>query len=120
VIQGNYIGTDVTGAVDLGNTYNGVAIWQSPNNTVGDTSASARNIISGNNVYGISIAGTGANGMLVQGNYIGTKASGIQTLGNSSDGIYLETANNTIGGTTSGAGNVISGNGGTGITLVPM
>ncbi|MDH5585325.1 MAG: FG-GAP-like repeat-containing protein, partial [Nitrospirota bacterium] len=110
-VQGNYIGTDVTGTVDLGNALNGVVILDVPSNTIGGTTVEARNIISGNDFNGVNIAGAGGTGNLVQGNYIGTNAAGMAALGNGAEGILLigGATNNTIGGTTPGARNVISG-----------
>jgi len=119
LVQGNYIGTDVTGTVDLGNAQSGVAILSAPSNTIGGTVTAARNLISGNNTNGIEISDIGSAGNLVQGNYIGTTASGNAHLGNTSDGVRVSTAasNNTIGGTVAGAGNVISGNNRAGVFL---
>ncbi len=66
---------------------------------------------------GIDITGSGESGNLVQGNFIGTDAGGAN-LGNTGDGITIDNAsNNTIGGTTSGAGNVIAFNTLDGISL---
>ena len=45
----------------------------------------------------------------MQGNLIGTNATGTAAVPNAT-GINIRTASNTIGGATSGAGNVISGN----------
>jgi uncharacterized repeat protein (TIGR01451 family) len=113
LVQGNYIGTDINGTADLSNTNNGVSIRDAGNNTIGGTDAGARNVISGNDAYGIGIIGSGVTGNLVQGNYIGTDINGIADLGNSADGVFLDNVannNNTIGGTAAGARNVISGN----------
>ena len=56
VIQGNFIGTDVTGTVARPNA-NGIqignTITSSPNNVIGGTTATARNVISGNSQYGV-------------------------------------------------------------------
>ena len=111
VIEGNFIGTDIKGTVDLSN-WLGVVIDNAPNNIIGGTDNAARNIISGNNTLGIQINGIGATGNVVQGNFIGTDVTGTADLGNSMDGVYLfaGAAGNTIGGTTVGAGNLISGN----------
>ena len=123
VITSNFIGTDPTGTIDLGNASDGIVIASSANNTIGGTTASLRNVISGNNGDGIEIsnaAGVGpASGNVVLGNYIGTNAAGTAALANGSDGIRISTnANsNTIGGTTAGAGNVISGNGSVGVEI---
>ena len=51
-----------------------------------------------------------ATGTKVEGNYIGTDATGTADLGNSSAGVYIQASSNTVGGTVSGARNVISGN----------
>jgi CSLREA domain-containing protein len=108
VIEGNFIGTDATGTIDLGITTNGVFV-NGANNTIGGTTANARNVISGNTV-GVLIQGGGATSNLVQGNLIGTDANGTGDLGNS-EGIVILSANNTIGGSSPGARNIISGNG---------
>ncbi len=88
VVEGNFIGTDVTGTLDLGNN-NGVSILSSSsNNTIGGTTTGARNIISGNNQYGISFYRAGT-GNVVAGNYIGTDKDGTAALGNGSWGIEI-------------------------------
>ncbi len=118
IVQGNFIGTDVTGAVALGDLTNGVFIFDSTDNVIGGTTAGARNIVSGNR-GGINIAG---NGNFVQGNFIGTDSSGAVALGNRNWGIQLtgSASNNVIGGTATGAGNVISGNVGHGIVFTDV
>src|SRR3989442_2610005 len=72
VVLGNYIGTDVTGAVALGNHAQGLAIIKTPGNTIGGTSAAARNVIFGNQSDGVFTWQPGSSGNLVQGNHIGT------------------------------------------------
>ena len=60
---------------------------------------------------GIHISGSDATGNRIVGNYLGTDASGTKDMGNSENGIFISGApNNTIGGTTPGTRNVISGN----------
>jgi titin len=123
LIQGNYIGTDVTGANALGNgtgsTGTGVFLQLSVNNTIGGTTAGARNVISGNSGTGVFDQGSG--GDVLEGNYIGTDASGTRPLSNGigtvGDGVFLQSPSNRIGGTTPGAGNLISGNSGTGVYI---
>ena len=125
VIAGNFLGTDVTGTLALGNNV-GVRIGggssAADNNRVGGTAAADRNIISGNADDGIQIeGGTGtASNNVIQGNYIGLDATGTVVLGNSSQGISIRSgaANNTVGGTAIGAGNVISGNSNAGIQIL--
>ena len=121
LVEGNLVGTDVTGARALGNIYSGIQL-QSNNNIVGGTTAAARNVVSGNGFNtgssGIVVLGSGN---LVEGNYVGTNAAGTAALGNSGDGIDVSSSANTIGGATgtpgTGAGNVISGNAGFGLVL---
>ncbi len=111
VIEENYIGTDATGTTALANVV-GVDINGAPNNTIGGTTPEARNLISGNSQDGIRIAGMQVHNTLIQGNYIGTDLAGQSALGNRY-GIEVVTGTtygNTIGGTLSGAGNLISGN----------
>ncbi len=119
-VIGNYIGTDITGTVALGNSSGGILIANgATDNTIGGTTAAERNIISGNNTNGVKITDAGTDGNIVAGNYIGTDFTGLLTLGNTADGILLENgaSNNTIGGNGVGAGNLISGNGTSGILL---
>jgi YVTN family beta-propeller protein len=114
VIQGNYIGTDVTGTVALANGSNGVTISTgATNNTIGGTTAGARNLISGNSGKGVEILGAGTMGNVVEGNYVGTDVTGTATLGNAFAGIQIDSqaSGNTIGGSAPGAGNVIAASG---------
>ncbi len=55
-------------------------ISSAPTNTVGGTTAGARNLISGNDLGGVLIIGGGATGNLVRGNYIGTDVAGTADL----------------------------------------
>ena len=117
-IAGNYIGTDVTGALDNGNRGVGIYANGISNNVIGGTTTNERNLISGNDSYGVEFYGAGATNNLIQGNYIGTNASGTLALGNQNVGVYLYySGSNTVGGTVTGAGNLISGNNGDGILI---
>lgn len=123
IVQGNYIGTDNTGTADLGNSGDGVTISGAPNNLIGGAMSGMSNVISGNEGAGIRINGESATGNLVQGNYIGVDATGSSAMGNSYyAGVIIEysAANNVIGGTTTSAGNVISGNGSDGVSIYQM
>ena len=120
IVVGNYVGTDTTGTLDYGNAGYGIEINQSANNVIGGTSTADRNIVSGNDLSGISIWFATSTGNVVQGNYIGTDVAGSGVLGNANDGIRIGGgANaNTIGGNqVAGAGNVISANLDDGIEL---
>ncbi len=120
VVTGDFIGTDPSGEIAEGNSIDGIQI-SSSNNTVGGTAPADRNIVSGNTgVYGgisdyISNQ-TGPVGNLLEGNYIGTDASGTMALPNAAGGVGDAGTNDTIGGTGTGAGNLISGNGYDGIS----
>ena len=107
VVVGNYLGTDVTGAAAVAN--GGGVTLNSANNTVGGTTAAARNLISGNSFNGVQI---GADHNVVQGNFIGMDSTGERALGSQPQGIDVSGGQDTtIGGAVPGAGNVISGNG---------
>ena len=113
-VKGNYIGTDATGTSALGNDW-GVSIASiGQTNTVGGTTAAERNVISGN---GTGVMISVGSDIVVKGNYIGTDATGTEALPNGR-GVSIQTAgdHNTIGGTTAGERNVISGNG-TGVEI---
>ena len=114
-IKGNYIGTDVTGMFALtdqsgGNSWgvvlNGVSGQTGPGNVVGGTEPGAGNLISGNGGGGVDASSAGA---VVQGNYIGTDATGTANLPNGV-GVQVRGADVVLGGTTPEARNLISGN----------
>ncbi len=117
LIEGNLIGTDSSGTTSIANAGNGVTIF-STGVTVGGTAAKARNVIAGNTQVGITIEG---NDNLVENNAIGTDSSDVLVLGNGGDGVEItgfQAANNTIGGTSKAAGNVIANNGNTGVEVL--
>jgi len=114
-VQGNYIGTDVSGTLARANTSYGVWI-ESVGNLIGGTNTGNGNVISGGNDTGIFILNAGSN--TIQGNMIGVAAAGTNALGNVNNGVVIDGGTgNLIGGTNSGARNVISGNGQSGIYL---
>jgi titin len=120
VVLGNLIGTDLSGTAKLGNSGDGVIIENSATaNTVGGTASGDANVISGNGRFGVSLYGNGTSGNLVLGNRIGTDKTGTASVGNFLDGLRITTGAtaNTIGGTASGAANVISGNARLGLYL---
>jgi hypothetical protein len=112
-VQGNFIGTDITGQLNRGNGFEGLQLSGSQtNSTIGGTSAAARNVISGNTREGITVLDPGTTNNTIQGNYIGVAADGTTALGNAKDGILLNSGTNiAIGGTATGAGNIIANNG---------
>lgn len=117
VIEGNYIGTDATGAMAAANLQSGVFIVSSNNNRVGGLTTAARNVISGNFGNGVHIASSASNN-IVQGNYIGVNAAGTAAVPNENGiALFNNAPNNTLGGSTATARNVISGNRNTGIAI---
>jgi len=127
--RGNLIGTNAAGTAALPNKWFGIQI-NGNNNTVGGTTAAARNVISGNGFdtstrSGISFFST-ATGNVVQGNFIGTDVNGTSGIGNAAEGIFFagttssaNPSSNVIGGVAAGAGNVIAFNNSNGVTLMP-
>jgi hypothetical protein len=61
---------------------------------------------------GVDVTGAGTGGNVVLGNLVGTNPSGTAELGHLTDGVLVQdgAANNTVGGTSAGAGNVVGGN----------
>jgi len=114
LVQGNYIGTNSAGNGGVGNFIGVDLRGGAQNNTVGGTVPTARNIISGNAAAGVGMFDSGTTGNLVQGNYIGTDATGSFGVGNNFAGVGISDGaqNNTVGGTAAGAGNTISGSNG--------
>jgi titin len=119
-IKGNYIGININGAIrtDTIPNYYGIAILDSYNNTIGGSTAGERNIISGNPGGGINISGSNAINNTIQGNYIGTNVAGTDSIPNSNGILISGVSNNIIGGSSSGEGNLISGNTAAGIVMV--
>jgi CSLREA domain-containing protein len=132
-IIGNFIGTDPTGMTRMPNgtfpTFgDGILIQNASNNFIGTPAPADRNVVSGNSLGGIHIAGTlttPATGNKIQGNFVGVAKNGVSgvgtrtepapapgtTEGNNLYGIEISGGNtNTIGGTTAGARNVVGFN----------
>jgi hypothetical protein len=125
-VIGNTIGSDATGQKPLGNGANGVAIIGASNNTIGGATAALGNLISGNVNDGVLIRAipespsgpSPATGNMVLGNKIGTDALGQFKIANGNNGVELEVATiNYIGGSATGDGNLISGNGADGVLI---
>ncbi|HKP13629.1 MAG TPA: right-handed parallel beta-helix repeat-containing protein, partial [Blastocatellia bacterium] len=115
VITGNFIGTNASGTAAMPNG-GGISI-ATLNNQIGGTTSGAGNLLSGNNGSGVDIA-FDATGNVLRGNKIGTDVSGNSALGNTDQGVGItQTTNNTVGGSTPGSGNLISGNIGVGIFM---
>ncbi|MEJ5198006.1 MAG: right-handed parallel beta-helix repeat-containing protein, partial [Anaerolineae bacterium] len=110
-IIGNFIGVAANGLAAPGNLGNGIYMQ-------GLTITVASNVIAGNGGNGIEIRGVAyltplpINQHVVQGNYIGVLPDGVTQAGNARHGILVNrSADNWIGGTQSGQGNIIAYNG---------
>jgi len=118
-VMGNIIGLDVGGTNLLGNLSAGIYVANASGNQIGGASVSMRNIISGNGAHGVSLSGVGASNNIIQGNYIGTDIIGGNSCSNALHGVYASSVSgNIIGGLVNGSGNIISGNGLSGIGLL--
>ncbi len=122
LVEGNYIGTDITGTNAVPNTIAGIYApypGGPSGNIIGGTTPGARNVISGNTSYDVYFSGPGTGGNLVEGNYIGVTPDGAHSVGSTFAGVILfgGATNNTIGGAAAGAGNVISGSYGYGVYI---
>lgn len=108
-IKGNFIGLAADGTTKLPG-FEGIFIFDAPNNQVGGTAAGAGNVIAGNTFANVYINNTPASGNKVLGNLIGTNATGTAGVGPTTIGVVINNApDNDIGGETAPAGNVISG-----------
>jgi titin len=120
VISGNHIGTDAGGVSGGGHPWGGVYVATGAQyNTIGGDEPGERNVISGNDEYGIVVTGSETGNNTVSGNYVGTDANGTAVLANLSSGVNVTggTKYNKIGGDAPGERNVISGNSGQGICI---
>lgn len=111
-VEGCFLGTDISGmlAANAGNhSQNGIRLLGNGSFLIGGTSASARNLISGLN-NGIVSFQTLSN-VRIEGNLIGSDASGTASIGNRSNGISFGNAQNlTVGGADPAASNLFVGN----------
>jgi len=116
-ITGNLIGLKMNGSEALGNGNNGITISAgAQNNTIGPD-----NVISGNVGEGVRLDTNETSGNSIVGNNIGTSENGMAAVGNVGRGVFIFHAlNNSIGGTSPGDRNVISGNNSSGVTIMGM
>ena len=112
-VENNLIGIDAGGTTSLGNGQDGVLVnGQASTNFIGYAASGDNNVISGNRTWGVYITDAGTNGNTVANNFIGTNVTGTYPVPNTDNGvdIVFGAQNNTLGGTTAAARNVISGN----------
>jgi CSLREA domain-containing protein len=118
VVEGNYIGVGVDGTTDVSGPNNGVSIQNSADLTrVGGTTPEARNVIAGAAQVGVHLFNV--TNTTIVGNYIGTDVSGTLDMGNALSGVDVTgtSANTAVGDDVAGAGNLIAGNNGAGVSV---
>ncbi|HYB96381.1 MAG TPA: Ig-like domain-containing protein, partial [Vicinamibacterales bacterium] len=120
-VAGNYIGVTANGTAALGNRNNGVFVTGANSNVTG-------NVVSGNFTIGVHV-GTAfdtattpivtstAEGTVVEGNSIGTNATGTAGVANFNDGLRITASNVRVGGTAVAQRNIIAGNSQAGISI---
>ncbi|MEZ4087646.1 MAG: S-layer homology domain-containing protein [Candidatus Gracilibacteria bacterium] len=120
IIEGNYVGTDITGGSALPNGESGIIVADLPKGVrIGGISPGSGNVVSGNigvDSHGILVL---ASGSIIQGNIVGLDASGTSALPNDAVGILIfEGATDVlVGGDIPAARNVVSANGLAGIAI---
>ena len=111
-VVGNFIGTNISGTAAIANDFSGILVTNGMTNTI------RNNLISGNAWRGVYLFDSGTRNNQVAANFIGTNAQGTGALPNAAFGIQLQDAAYTlIGGPNPGDGNLISGNGASGIMM---
>lgn len=117
-VTGNYIGTDYTGVIDRGNNGSGVIVRASDHVQIGGTDAADRNVIAGNTYNDLFITNENnsehaSSDNVIEGNYFGLGADGLTPLpagftGGLGNAVLIgNSANDRVGGTASGAKNVV-------------
>lgn len=115
-VQGNFVGTNAAGDGAVGNTEAGIRLNTADANRIGGSVGPARNVVSGNGLYGIHLR-AGSDGNEVWGNRVGTDRTGMTAVPNPT-GIYVRNSNNNeIGGDVPEKGNVIGGNAANGLGI---
>jgi parallel beta-helix repeat protein len=126
-VDPNIVGLNTAGNTPLPNRNDGILVTGTAhNNTIGgyvDASVIPNQTFSGNTGYGVAVLGS-AHDNTVFYNLVGTNVVGDGAEGNANGGVFVggQAANNTIGGTSTNpfqpTANLISGNGGNGVTVV--
>jgi hypothetical protein len=110
IVRGNRIGSDPEGNLGLGNGY-GVRIFSSNDHLIGGSAPGEGNLITASNADNLRLEG-GSSRVRIEGNRIGTDLGGTVALSRNGAGFNVAVqggSDNRIGGTTTGAGNLISG-----------
>ncbi|WP_419189089.1 NosD domain-containing protein [Stieleria marina] len=115
-IAANKIGTDISGALAIGNGGHGINVY-SVSNVIGGNAADAShgNVISGNALHGINLGSDSADFNRINRNLVGTDIAGDYAIANGGHGIQINGGDfNSIG---VNAANVVSGNNRSGIAI---
>jgi hypothetical protein len=104
-VEGNFIGTDITGTIAKPNR-DGIRIIEAANNMIGSATGTTFagpctggcNLIAGNARDGIRLIGSGSNNNRIDYNYIGLSASGLAALRNLVSAIEINNAPNNVVG----------------------
>jgi len=120
-VVSNHIGLDLANVSMPNGTVNGGGGVQvlrgSDDTTVGDGTSGGRNLISGNEGWGIVVESS--SGVDILGNYIGTDSAGLGARANTAGGVLVQSGaeGTDVGGDDSPTRNLISGNGGPGLRI---
>jgi CSLREA domain-containing protein len=107
IVQNNYIGTNPGGTLANPNNTGVLISDGAAYNTVGGSTASEGNVISGNTSYGVRIELSDSDGNGLGGNLIGVAADGSTPLGNGNNGVMVD---NGPSGTYIGGGGALADN----------
>jgi hypothetical protein len=114
VVEGNYLGVDATGATPLGAGDYGIDVEVGTGCIIGGSTPGAGNVINAR-VTGVQLASaclTCTVSATVQGNHIGTDATGTVSFHTLARSVLIGTCIDTlIGGSTPGAANILSATG---------
>ncbi|MCB2153263.1 VCBS repeat-containing protein [bacterium] len=121
LVMGNRIGMKVDQTAGLGNQQQGgIRLSGASGSQIGSTAALGANVIGGNDGNGISMTNTTSDNpitdVVIQGNYVGLDYDEMLELPNQA-GIGVGEWGNTVGGSTTGAGNIIAANRSSGLYL---
>jgi hypothetical protein len=114
-IEGNFIGMDASGEVDLGNEFSGIYLRDNADALIGGPTRGQRNVVSANKEAGVAVLGPRAS---ILNNIIGLSASLEPGFGNGWDGVMLSGSDARVGSDEPELGNVIHGNVSSGIALL--
>ncbi len=122
ILSNNFIGTDVTGLVDLGNNVDGVIVENAPENYIGADffgSSVVGNVIAGNDRHGVHLLDADAFDNVIERNWIGVGVDETTAIPNLGSGVFVDRAPDNVVGSADDPpqGNIIAHNGEDGVTV---